>query len=271
MTEKIAIHLGNVQKTLFLPLWGRAFETQKEDPLLVDEAAVEIMQKVDFDFSSTAENMHVLSQMAWIQRSLYIDRVVKGFLEKHPSATIVNLGCGLDTTFERTDNGRCTWYDLDLPDVIELRRSLIKESERRTTLPTSLFEKDWLTRIQVRDHILFIAAGVLYYFEESEVKAFLVRLADTHPASQIIFDASSPKGVEIANRKVITSSGLDEKSFLKWGLKSEKELLLWDPRFCILATHFYFRKRIRSFTLKNRLLGLFSDAMKVQYMIHLEL
>ncbi len=37
----------------------------------------------------------------------------------------------MDTTFERIDNGRVYWYDLDLPDVIKLRKEFILENDRR--------------------------------------------------------------------------------------------------------------------------------------------
>ena len=122
MSEKITVDLGNIQKTLFLPLWGRAHESQKAKPLLVDTAAQVMIAKVDYDFSSLAADLTPLTQMAWIMRSICTDTVLKVFLDKNPQAVIVNIGCGLDTTFERVDNGRLTWYDLDLPDVIDLRR-----------------------------------------------------------------------------------------------------------------------------------------------------
>jgi O-methyltransferase involved in polyketide biosynthesis len=130
MSEKTVADLGNVQKTLFLPVWGRAAETRKPNPLLVDKTALEILEKVDFDFSTIARNITELSQIGWIMRSVCVDGVITSMLEKHPKATIVNIGCGLDTTFDRIDNGQLFWYDLDLPDVIGLRRRFIRESGR---------------------------------------------------------------------------------------------------------------------------------------------
>ncbi len=115
--------LGSVQKTLLLPLWGRAVESRKPHPLLVDPTATRIIGLIDCDFSTIATNISFVSQLAWIARSLHIDRTIRRFLEKHPTATIVNLGCGLDTTFERVDNGRLSWYDLDLPEPGPARRA----------------------------------------------------------------------------------------------------------------------------------------------------
>ncbi len=268
MTEKITVELGNVQRTLFLPLWGRAFESKKESPLLVDETALAIIEAVDYDFSAMAGNMSELTQMAWIMRSICVDQVVKAFLERFPRATIVNIGCGLDTTFDRIDNGTLVWYDLDLPDVISLRERFIRVTERRRFIAASFLDRDWLNEVQVDENVLFIAAGVFYYFEESQVKEFLVRLADRFPGGEILFDASSPYGVQVANRMVITRSGLDEKSFLKWGLANPQTISTWDPRFQLLNTYSYFRKKGRALSWKIRLFGLISDFLKVQYMVH---
>jgi len=267
--DKISVELGDVQKTLFLPLWGRAFESKKKKPLLRDQTALEIIEKVDYDFASITKNITEISQVAWIMRSIYIDEVIKSFLDQHPKATIVNIGCGMDTTFDRIDNGSLTWYDLDLPDVIELRRKFIKEGKRRKFISASFLDESWLKEIKVVDGVLFIAAGLFYYFKEDEVKTFLKRIADVFPGCEVFFDACSPSGVEIANKRVINSSGLDEKSYLTWGLKNTKDILSWDNRFEILKVYYYFKHK--DINLKTRMIGFISDQMKIQYMIHLRI
>jgi O-methyltransferase involved in polyketide biosynthesis len=269
MTDRVSIHLGDVQKTLILPLWGRAVETRKKKPLLVDETAVKIIDLVDYDFSQITQNIDDLSQIAWIKRSLICDRVIKEFLQSYPEGTFVNIGCGLDTTYERIDNGKLKWYDLDLADVIELRKKFVKENERRKFIATSFLEQEWLENIEVRGNVLFVAAGVFYYFEESEIKEFIIRLLDRFPGSEMIFDVCSPIGVKVANKKVVESSGLDEKSYLIWGLENKKDILAWDSRIRIISTHYYFRTlRIG---LRNFLMGTLSDFLGIQYMIHLGL
>jgi O-methyltransferase involved in polyketide biosynthesis len=268
MSAKISVELGHIQKTLFLPLWGRAVESKKPHPLLVDNTAVKILESVDYDFSGFAANIHPLTQLTWIKRSACVDGVVKDFLEKYPTGVIVNIGCGLDTTFDRIDNGRLTWYDLDLPDVIALRKNFITESERRRFISSSFLEEAWLQNIAAEENVLFIAAGVFYYFEEHEVKSFLVRLADRVPGCEILFDVSSPYGVRISNKMVIAKSGLDERSYLKWGLQNVGTILSWDERFQLVKTQFYFKSRVGSFRLK--LAGTVADLLRVQYMIHLK-
>ncbi len=103
MTNRAKIELGHVQKTLFLPLWGRAVESKKRHPMLVDETAVKIIEQIEYDFAPLTQKMDELSQIAWVKRSQICDQVIKHFLTHYPNGTIVNLGCGLDTTFERID------------------------------------------------------------------------------------------------------------------------------------------------------------------------
>jgi len=273
MSEKTKVSLGNVQKTLLLPLWGRAKESKKANPLLIDTTAVNLMDKIDYDFSTMEENLDEISQLGWIVRCIHIDRTLKQFLEKHPNATVVNIGCGLDTTFERVDSGAFRWYDLDLPDVIDLRRMLIPENEQRKYITSSVFDTRWFDEIIVEDNTLFIAAGVLYYFDEAQVKRLFLKMADRFPGSEIIFDASSPFGVKMANRMVIKTSGMDEKSFLRWGLKSAHQMEKWDMRIKLLDAYPYFSR----VTIKKGGLGLgirfkanLFNFFKASYMVHLK-
>lgn len=246
-------------------------ETQKKKPLLVDQTAVEIIDKIDHDFSTITGNLSEISRLGWIGRSLSFDDIVRGFIEKHPEATVVNLGCGLDTTFERVDNGTIEWLDLDLPDVIEIRGQFIHESARRRFAAQSLFDDAWLHLLEGREDILFIAAGVLYYFEEQAIKDLLGKLADRFPKCEIAFDATLPIGVKMANKMVIKNSGMDEKSFLKWGLKGAKHLLQWDARIRIIEEFTLFKNVRIGLPFKTRLGMLLSDMLKMQYMVHLKM
>lgn len=271
MSERITVDLGNVQKTLFLPLWGRAFESKKARPLLVDPTAVAILEKVDVDFATMATSLSKVTQAAWIMRSVMVDETIHSFLQKFPHATIVNIGCGLDTTFDRVDNDLLTWYDLDLPDVIALRRKFIPEADRRKYIAASFLDDGWIPTIRVAENVLFVAAGVFYYFEAAEIRRFLLNLTGCFPGSEIIFDVCSPYGVKVANKMVIQRGGLDERSFLKWGLDDPRSLLAWDNRIHLLQALYYFGSKARSLDLSTRLIGWYSDRLKIQYMLHLRL
>lgn len=269
MSEKIGIELGNVQITLLLPLWGRAVESKKKNPLLIDKTAAAIINKIDYDFSTISENIHPISQFEWIARSIHIDKTINEFLKQYPTAAVVNVGCGLDTTFDRVDNGKLLWYDLDLPDVIELRRQFIPESERRKFISCSFFDDGWFRHLNSKGNVLFIAAGVLYYFKEDRIKEIFNKIALTFPGSEFTFDAASNFGVKTANKSVIQSTGLDEKSFLKWGLESAYEIPKWNNKIAVVKEYPMFKNMTKVLSLKNKLTAAISDHYKIMYMVHL--
>ena len=271
MSDKIKIDLGSVQKTLLLPLWGRAVETKKTKPILTDTAAAEIINKIDFDFSTITAKIRFVTQLAWIARSFHIDNTLKSFLAVHPDAAIVNIGCGLDTTYERVNNGKLSWYDLDLPDVIELRKIFIHETENRKFITASLLEESWISHIKNKENVFFIAAGVLYYFDETQVKAFFQMLADRFSSSEIIFDAVTPQGLNAANKGVIKDSGMDESAYLKWSIKNAKVIQSWDPRIQILDEYMLFKGFKKSLNFKEKYGTFLSDLFKIMFIVHLRI
>ena len=270
MAQKLSIELGEIQKTMLLPLWGRAQETDRSHPALVDRTARELVERLDFDFAGLAKSISPVTRAAWVMRALRVDQVIQKFLQSSPQSTIINLGCGLDTTFERVDNGQLHWVDLDLPEVIALRRQLIPENPRRTLIASSFEDPDWLSGVHTTGRVLVVAAGLFYYIERKEVRHFLVRLGNRF-ACQVLFDVCSPLGMRIANKQVIQSSGLGPVAHLKWGISNPREILHWDTRFRLLNTYDYFGSNLTRLPPTLWLSGLFSDALKIQYMVHLEL
>jgi O-methyltransferase involved in polyketide biosynthesis len=271
MTEMKKIELGSVQKTLLLPLWGRAVETAKPRPLLTDRAAAQIIASIDYDFSAIARNISAITRLSWIARSLHTDRTIREFLKRDAGTTIVNLGCGLDTTFERVDNGHLCWYDLDLPDVMELRKKLIPEGARRHSLACSVLDDSWLREVKAAGAVLFVAAGVFYYFEESQLKALLIRLADAFPGAEVFFDACSPRGLKMANKRVIEAGGMDRSAMLKWGLRQGRDMESWDRRITVLAEYPMFRDMKAGLSVAEKLGTKLSDALRIMSMVHLRL
>jgi O-methyltransferase involved in polyketide biosynthesis len=263
--------LGSVQETLLLPLWGRAMETQKEHPKLVDKTAVSILSKIGYDFTTIARNISELSQMAWVARSIFFDNEIKEFIEKHPRGTVVNIGCGLDTTYERIDNGTLEWFDLDLPDVIQLRKQYIAESERRHFLAYSVFNRSWFDQIIHKNQCLFLIAGVLYYFTEEEIKGLFQDFISTFPRLEIVFDYASLIGVRVANKKVIKNGGMDESAYLKWGVKDLKSLSQWDSRIKILSDIPMFQDYKKQLDFRRRIATAFSDHLKIMSLAHIRM
>jgi len=267
---KIKVELGDIQKTLFMPVWARAVETKKENPILVDSTALEIIDTVDFDFSQMTDNLAEISQIAWIARCKRFDLVVNKFIADHPAGTVVNIGCGLDTSYERIKCNSIHWYDLDLPDVIELKKKFQKATDNRKYISSSFLETKWFDNIVINDRILLIAAGVFVYFEESEIRDFVIRVADRFEDCEMFFDVTSPKGLEIANL-VIRKSGLDSRSFFKWALTDKSIMASWDSRINLLNTYHTFRIEGLGLSDENKNIALTSDSLDIQYMVHLKI
>jgi O-methyltransferase involved in polyketide biosynthesis len=267
---KIKIELGNIQKTLFMPVWARAIETRKKKPILTDSMAAQIIDTVDYDFSLMTNNLKEINQIAWIARCKRFDIIIKDFLKNNPNGVIVNIGCGLDTTYERINNKSVIWYDLDLPDVIELRRQFLKESDKRKFIASSFVDSNWFKEIPNDKNVLFISTGVFVYFEESVIKDFIIKVAHRFIDSELFFDVTSPKGVQIANQ-VIKDSGLDSSSFFKWGLIDKSIIATWDNRIKLINTYYTFKIEGLGLSLKNKIIGFLSDSAGVQYMVHLSI
>ena len=102
-----------------------------------------------------------------------MDRIIRDFLERRPNGAIVQLGCGLETTYYRCDNGRARWYAVDLPHVIEYRRGLLPEPEREFYISGDAFVKDWIIKFAMMYQMpLFSLLQVDYCIILRKIRSF---------------------------------------------------------------------------------------------------
>ena len=193
MSETTDQILSGVSETLLLPLYNRAIESQRPDAIIKDEKAVELVTQMGLDFSRVKQVR--MTRMLGVMRIIFareFDRYARDFLMRHPEAVVVHIGCGLDSRFDRVDNGQVEWYDLDLPEVIELRRKLFGngvhalsevEGERYHLLGCSVLEDAWLVAVKSTSPrpILFLAETVLIYLTEAQVKRLVLAPCDRFP------------------------------------------------------------------------------------------
>jgi O-methyltransferase involved in polyketide biosynthesis len=228
MSETESLTLSGVAGTLLITLYIRAMESQRPDALIKDERAEALVRQLDPEtLRKTLALTDDFSRVAVILKGREFDRFAQDFLARHPDAVVVHIGCGLDTCFERLDNGQVEWYDLDLPEVIELRRMLVGgEGLRHHFLACSVFDNAWLDAVSVhrRRPFLFLAEGVFMYFEEAQVKSLLLTLHDRFPGAELVFDAFSPFMAWGHNVRV-TRTGVG--AYLHWGLKHPRDLEEW--------------------------------------------
>jgi O-methyltransferase involved in polyketide biosynthesis len=241
MSENTNQGLSGVAETLLMTLYIRAMESQRPDALIKDEKAVALVTQMSYDFDRIRQiKMDDGDKVGVILRNREFDRYAQDFLARNPEAVVVHIGCGLDSRFERVDNGKVEWYDLDLPEVIEQRRKFIGDERQRYHLLTgSAFDSAWLDT--VRGHrqcsFLFLAEGVLMYFEEAQVKSLVLMLRDHFPGAELVFDAFSPYLVRANNlRMAISKFGVR----YHWGLRRGQELEKWGDDIRLLDEWGYF-------------------------------
>ena len=164
-------HLGVVEDTLFVPMLGRIYASEHCPQIIYDKKALELKEKLPPDLlGNGSQSQYTL--LASAARSANMDRFIQEFLMRKPDGVIVQLGCGLETTYYRCDNGKTRWYAVDLPHVIDYRRELLPESERETYLAGDAFSKDWIRQVRTDfpdAPILVTAGGLFHYFEEDKV------------------------------------------------------------------------------------------------------
>jgi O-methyltransferase involved in polyketide biosynthesis len=204
-TGKQPVQLGGVQETLFIPLAARARETQRRHPVLRDPRALELVQSIDYD---TAKYGRGAGGFVTVLRTAIFDVWVRAFLAQHPAGTVTEVGTGLNTRFDRVDNGQVHWIDLDLPDTIELRRKFFADTSRRTMVAASFLDEDWLPAPADRPGpYFFVADGVLTYLPPEQVTAAIARLAQRFPGALIALD-TYPRATYERQHKLAARKGI---------------------------------------------------------------
>ena len=198
---KYHIEKNTVQETLVIPLYGRKMCSELFPSLYRDETAIRLMEQIDYDFSTLAAGAKSTMQQfgfleaAMRQRDLMWE--VQDYLRTHPNAAVVNLGCGLDDTGFRCDNGTCKLYNLDFPDVIAVRDQLLPPRPREKNVPCDLNDTAWFAQIDASEGAVFFAAGVFYYFLQEQVKALVQAMAAAFPDGRLVFDAANRQAVKL--------------------------------------------------------------------------
>ena len=155
---------------------------------------------------------------------------VRDYLQAHPTAAVVNLGCGLDDTGRSCDNGLCKIYNLDFPDVIAVRNQLLPAGEREQNLPCDLNDTAWFSQIDATGGAVFFAAGVFYYFLADQVKTLVQAMSAAFPGGRLIFDAAGRFAVKLMLKTWIQSAKIQDVGAYFAVEDPEKELSLWTDR-----------------------------------------
>jgi len=214
--EKIHIEKNTVQETLIIPLYGRKMCTERFPGLFQDPKAVELIDRLDYDFSQLeAKSKGIFYQFGGLEVAMRQNDLayeVKDYLKDHPNAAVVNLGCGLDQTGENCDNGSCLIYNLDMPDVIAIREKLLPAGERVSNIAADLNDISWFDRIDASGGAVFFAAGVFYYFLKDQIQKLFNAMAERFPGGKLVFDAAGKRAVKMMLKTWVKEAGISSIS-----------------------------------------------------------
>lgn len=228
------IERNTVQETLIIPLYARKMCSELYLSLYRDETARRLVSAVDYDFSTLEQKSRSLMQrfgfleVAMRQNDLAYE--VRDYLKTHPTAAVVNLGCGLDSTGRTCDNGSCRIYNLDFPDVIAVRNELLPAGEREENIPCDLNNPSWFENIDASGGAVFFAAGVFYYFLKEQVKELVEAMADAFPGGVLVFDAANAKAVKLMLKTWLKDAEIKDVGAYFAVSDAKSEIGAWDSR-----------------------------------------
>lgn len=185
--KTIKVPFTGMKETLLLTLFTRAMDSRSKRPILFDKKAEEIVQQLDYDFQKL--KVPQKESFGGAIRAKMLDVSTVEFLADHPDATVLDLGCGLDNRRERVHPPKnVRWFDIDYPDVIEMRRHFYAEDAGYQMIGASLTDPNFLDAIPMDRSAMIVADGLLPFLTEDEIKQLFKRLTTHFPNGQLAFN-----------------------------------------------------------------------------------
>jgi O-methyltransferase involved in polyketide biosynthesis len=218
--EANKVRLPREKKTYLATLYGKALDAAAENPILGDQLAASAVARIDYDFK--ALKLPKGAEITLPLRARHFDQWTRAFLAANPEATVLHLGCGLDTRVDRIDPGpKVRWFDVDFPAVIALREQLYPERDGYRRIGSSVTDLAWLDAIPKDTPVLVVAEGLVMYLREKDGTALFRRITEQFPGGQIAFDAYSRLMVRLVSRLAVVRGAKVE---LVWGIDDPRDL-----------------------------------------------
>lgn len=222
------INVKGVPETMIQTLYARAKEISKENPKIKDEMAVSIVKQLDYDFSKADQDRTM--SLGVIARTIVLDKMVEEYLNTHKDTIVINIACGLDTRCYRMKGKYVRWYNLDLPETINIRKQFLKETGPIYQIAKSAMDESYRDNIQYHgENILVIIEGLTMYLSENDIKKMFSIIDFKN--STVMVEVMVPFVVKHIKEKSIEGS----HAKFTWGIKNGKELEKFLPTFSFLT------------------------------------
>jgi O-methyltransferase involved in polyketide biosynthesis len=277
--------IGDVAATSLITLYCHAIETRSDNPILVDLKSVEIATDLDKTLSRSEQPLSKTLVSRTLDKNLVIhiairakkyDEYVRGFLSRYPDGVVVNIGCGLDSRFLRIDNGRVVFYDLDLPEIIAIKKEFFTGNERYHLVASSVLDYGWM--VPVRQHkgpFLFMAEGVFMYLDGEDVRSLVLEIKKNFPGSELVCEVENsfwlgPLTNKMVAYKLQRQFHLGKDALFRSGIRDSREMEQWQGGIQFLDDWSYFDSDEKKLGLL-RLFRYIGWLRKTQWTVHYRL
>ena len=257
----LIMELNNESKTLFIPLYGKALMSKRK-LFINDPKAEEIIGNIDFNFEELKQSKWLSMYMA--ARARILDEITSEFIARKPNATVIHLGCGLDSRCLRVNESFNKWCDIDYPNVIELRKRFYAENDKYRMIGKSVTDLSWLNEIEAdNSNILIVAEGLTMYVSEDEIQQLLKGINERFGNATILFDAYSRQAVKSSKIKNPVNQ---MSASVKWGMNTPDDFNKLNPNLEFIREYLIKHKEdnlrgITKFIFENLYCGKISESL----------
>jgi len=247
--------MGDIAATSFVTLYCHALESLSDDPILSDPKSVGIMNELNKTLSPPDHMLDRILVAGTLDRRLVVhiairakkyDDYARNFLQKFPDGVVVNIGCGLDSRFLRIDNGRVVLYDLDLPEIIAIKKTFFQETDRYHLIASSVLDFDWMTTVlRHKGPFLFMAEGVFMYLDGKDVRSLVLKIQETFPGSELACEVVNSLWLGSPFKKMLDYKlqrrvHLGKGAMFRSGIRDGREMEQWHSGIQFLDEWSYF-------------------------------
>ncbi|ODS34978.1 hypothetical protein BEH94_02795 [Candidatus Altiarchaeales archaeon WOR_SM1_SCG] len=283
--KSLNLNIGDVAATSFVTLYCHALETMSKEPVLNDPKAVEVTRELNKILSKSKNKLERDLSEGKLKKSMVVhiairakqyDKYVSDFLKESPGGVVVNIGCGLDSRFFRIDNKKVIFYDLDLPEVIEIKKHFFRETKRYKLIASSVLDYNWMSVVaKHKGPFLFIAEGVFMYLHRSDVKSLVLKLQKEFPGSDLVCEVVNSLWVDtplkkIVNFKMQRELHLGKGTTFNFGIRGSREMEEWSPGIKFLDEWSYFESNEKKLGLL-KIFKHFGLLNRTQWTVHYKL
>ncbi len=241
-----------VSETALITLKARVVESEKKEPVIEDAVAVECFNSLQ-SLLPNEISQRILARKLPLTLTRYIalrarkyDRYSQQFLSEYDDGLVVSLGCGFDTRYWRIFKEPWKYVEIDLPNVIEVKKKVLGDATTYTMIGCSVLEDDWIKGIlsMQKQHVLFLAEGLFMYLPKDSVINLFRRLATSFSESEIIFEVVTEKYTKGLRKKIVESKlsarGTSAGSSYDYGIRSGKDIESYSDKIKIIEEWSYF-------------------------------